>query len=55
VCAAIASTLIAGLELARNAQVNLRQQKPFAPIMVEAAKSRASNSVDTEPRDENTV
>jgi segregation and condensation protein A len=53
--AAIASTLIAGLELARNAQVNLRQQKPFAPIMVEAAKSRASNSVDTEPRDENTV
>jgi len=52
--AAIASTLLAGLELARNAQVNLRQQSPFAPIMVEATKPRESNGVDTERGGENT-
>jgi segregation and condensation protein A len=41
--AAIASTLIAGLEMARNAQVNLRQKAPFAPIMVEAAPASTTN------------
>jgi segregation and condensation protein A len=41
--AAISSTLIAGLEMARSAQVHLRQEAPFAPIMIEAAPAGASN------------
>jgi segregation and condensation protein A len=41
--AAISSTLIAGLEMARSAQVYLRQEAPFAPIMVEAAPAGTSD------------
>ena len=36
---AIASTLVAGLELAREARVRLRQDAAFEPIRVEAARS----------------
>ena len=34
--AALASTLIAGLELARDGKLRLRQQEPFGPILVRA-------------------
>jgi segregation and condensation protein A len=43
---AIASTLIAGLEMARSAQVHLRQEAPFAPIMIAAAQPRTSNELE---------
>lgn len=36
--AAMASTLVAGLEMARGGLVRLRQSAPFAPIMVRAAR-----------------
>ncbi len=35
--AALASTLIAGLELARSGAADLRQEAPFGPILVRAA------------------
>lgn len=34
--AAFASTLLAGLELARNGQADIRQDRPFGPIMLRA-------------------
>ena len=34
--AAVASTLLAGLELARTGQVDLRQEASFGPIMLRA-------------------
>ena len=37
--AATASTLLAGLELARDGQMRLRQDQPFGPIMVVGATS----------------
>jgi segregation and condensation protein A len=43
---AISSTLMAGLEMARSAQVHLRQEAPFAPIMIEAAPAGASNELE---------
>jgi len=51
--AAISSTLIAALEMTRNAQVHLRQNAPFAPIIVEVAKAGVNNGLkrnaSTEP------
>lgn len=41
---AIASTLIAGLELSREGRVHLRQEAAFAPIRVEAAQEVRSAS-----------
>ena len=36
--AAVASTLLAGLELARNGQADIRQDQPFGPILLRAAR-----------------
>ena len=47
--AAVASTLIAGLELARNGVVELRQDAPFAPILMRAPARRTSSA--REPHD----
>ncbi len=44
--AAIASTLIAGLEMARGGLVRLRQSEPFAPIMVRAAREGEEDRVE---------
>ena len=40
--AAVASTLIAGLELARDGRLRLRQQEAFGPILVQATPSGTS-------------
>jgi segregation and condensation protein A len=37
--AATASTLLAGLELARDGQLRLRQDQPFGPIMMAGPSS----------------
>jgi segregation and condensation protein A len=44
--AAMASTLIAGLEMARGGVVRLRQNAPFAPIMVRAAREGEEDRVE---------
>ena len=38
--AALASTLLAGLELARDGEARLRQPEPFGPIAVAPAAAR---------------
>ena len=44
--AALASTLIAGLEMARGGLVRLRQAAPFAPILVRAATEGEDDRVE---------
>jgi segregation and condensation protein A len=41
--AALASTLVAGLELARDGALGLRQERPFGPILVAAQTSRPAS------------
>jgi segregation and condensation protein A len=38
--AALASTLLAGLEMARGGAVRLRQERAFGPILVRRAEAR---------------
>lgn len=38
--AALASTLVAGLEMARDGALGLRQERPFGPILVAAHRTR---------------
>jgi segregation and condensation protein A len=47
--AAIASTLLAGLELARNGMLHLRQEAHFGPIFVNAASAMAEAAPMTSP------
>lgn len=44
--AALASTLIAGLEMARGGLVRLRQSEPFAPILLRAAREGEEDRVE---------
>jgi segregation and condensation protein A len=41
--AALASTLVAGLELARNGALALRQDQPFGPVLVAARRGEVSS------------
>jgi segregation and condensation protein A len=44
--AALASTLLASLELARSGGVRLRQEQEFGPIMVRRAPDGVANGVE---------
>ena len=41
--AALASTLLAGLEMARGGAAELRQDQPFSPILLRACREAADD------------
>ena len=46
--AALASTLLAGLEMARGGQLRLRQERPFGPILLRRTERASAGAEDTD-------